>query len=143
MGTKFHAVFFLLLGALLVATPTYGQTFGQITGLITDTSGGVMVGAEVTVTNPHNGKAVTVTIKLVPANASIRIVKQEAIASRRGKIFGSDARVISGPEPPDKNAFQFCVPERQDSLAAIKGTYQFIEDQPQGFSHASIHFEQP
>ena len=53
MGTRFHGVFFLLLGALVVATPSYGQTFGQITGLITDSSGGVMVGAAVTVINPQ------------------------------------------------------------------------------------------
>jgi len=53
MGTRFHGVFLLLLGALFVATPTDGQTFGQITGLITDSSGGVMVGAAVTVTNPQ------------------------------------------------------------------------------------------
>ena len=53
MGTRFHAVFFFLLGALFVALPTYGQTFGQITGLITDSTGGVMVGAAVTVVNPQ------------------------------------------------------------------------------------------
>ena len=53
MGARFHGFFSLLLGALVLATPSYGQTFGQITGLITDTSGGVMVGAAVTVTNPQ------------------------------------------------------------------------------------------
>src|SRR5258708_34608015 len=53
MGTRFHAFFFLLVGALVVATPSYGQTFGQITGLVTDSSGGVMVGAAVTVINPQ------------------------------------------------------------------------------------------
>jgi hypothetical protein len=50
-----------LTGLLFVAvwlaftTPSSGQTFGQITGLVTDPSGAVVVGAPVTVTNPQTG----------------------------------------------------------------------------------------
>jgi hypothetical protein len=48
--------FLWIFGMLLcLASPSAGQTFGQITGLVTDTSGAVVVGASVTVTNPQTG----------------------------------------------------------------------------------------
>ena len=53
MRTGFAKIFFLLAVALVVATPSNGQTFGQITGLVTDSSGGVLVGAAVSVTHPQ------------------------------------------------------------------------------------------
>src|SRR5437588_1487858 len=40
---------------LLAALPSFAQTFGQITGIVTDTTGGVLVGATVTVTNTQTG----------------------------------------------------------------------------------------
>ena len=40
---------------LLPALPSLAQTFGQITGIVTDTTGGVLVGATVTVTNTQTG----------------------------------------------------------------------------------------
>jgi hypothetical protein len=43
----------VLVVALAVAMPSFGQTFGQITGLITDSTGGVVPNASVTVTNPQ------------------------------------------------------------------------------------------
>src|SRR5260370_546747 len=46
----------LILGVLLVAAlalPSFGQTFGQITGVVSDSSGSILVNAKVTVTNPQ------------------------------------------------------------------------------------------
>jgi hypothetical protein len=50
MRRTFHGV---LLLVVLLATPSvsFAQTFGQITGQVTDTSGAVLAGASVTVTN--------------------------------------------------------------------------------------------
>src|ERR1700730_1090736 len=53
MRMRIEGILFPLVAALAFATPSFGQTFGQITGLITDSSGGVLVGAAVTVTNPQ------------------------------------------------------------------------------------------
>jgi hypothetical protein len=39
--------------ATALALPTYGQTFGGITGVVMDSSGSVVVGAKVTVVNPQ------------------------------------------------------------------------------------------
>ena len=50
MRRVFDGIF--VLGLLLVSVaPASAQTFGQITGAVTDTSGAVLVGASVTVTN--------------------------------------------------------------------------------------------
>ena len=40
---------------VLLASIAYPQSFGQITGIVTDTTGGVLVGATVTVTNTQTG----------------------------------------------------------------------------------------
>ena len=53
MGTRIEGTLFLLSVGLALATPSFGQTFGQITGLVTDSSGGVVVGSAVTVTKPQ------------------------------------------------------------------------------------------
>src|SRR3954463_6978987 len=42
------------------AVPSSAQTFGQITGVVTDTSGGILPGASVTVTNTQTNAARTV-----------------------------------------------------------------------------------
>src|SRR5947209_18233048 len=49
----------VLAAGLAFAAPSNGQTFGQITGLVTDSSGGVVVGAAVTVTNPQTSQTRT------------------------------------------------------------------------------------
>jgi len=47
----------LVFGVLLLAaTPSFAQTFGQITGQVTDTSGAVLAGASVTVTNTQTNQ---------------------------------------------------------------------------------------
>src|SRR6266851_5253011 len=43
----------ILAGVTSLALPSFCQTFGEITGEVTDSSGGVAVGALVTVTNPQ------------------------------------------------------------------------------------------
>jgi hypothetical protein len=53
MCTRIARISFLLIAALAFATPSFSQTFGQITGIVTDPSGGVVVSATVTVTNPE------------------------------------------------------------------------------------------
>ncbi len=52
MRTRLGGIFALAAG-LAATLPLHGQTFGQITGLVTDSSGGVVVKAAVTVTNPQ------------------------------------------------------------------------------------------
>jgi Carboxypeptidase regulatory-like domain/TonB dependent receptor len=54
MRTTLGGIFAVFAG-LALALPCSGQTFGQITGLVTDASGGVVLGAAVTVTNPQTG----------------------------------------------------------------------------------------
>src|ERR1700757_3535057 len=39
--------------AVVLALPGFGQTFGEITGVVTDPSGAVVAQAAVTVTNPE------------------------------------------------------------------------------------------
>jgi hypothetical protein len=51
----------VLSTSLLLAVPraSLAQTFGQVTGMVTDSTGGVLVGATVTVTNTQTGAIVT------------------------------------------------------------------------------------
>src|SRR6267378_1763905 len=48
-------VVFSFLFLLAPALPTSAQTFGQITGIVTDSTGGVLPGSSVTVTNTETG----------------------------------------------------------------------------------------
>ena len=56
MGTKILGV---VVSLLLAADLASAQTFGQITGIVTDPSGGVLVGASITVTNTQTGASGT------------------------------------------------------------------------------------
>ena len=49
MRTIIQALALMLI--LVLAVPLAGQTFGEITGVVTDTTGGVLVGSAITVTN--------------------------------------------------------------------------------------------
>ena len=48
-----RGLFFILLGLLLLSAPSMAQTFGEITGVVADSSGAVVGGATVTITNPQ------------------------------------------------------------------------------------------
>src|SRR4030095_14391466 len=55
---RFFPLFFL--GVLLASAVTsFAQTFGKRGGMVTDATGGVLVGARVTVTNTQTGATVT------------------------------------------------------------------------------------
>ena len=56
MRRTFNWIFALII-FLAPATPSFAQTFGQITGQVTDASGGILVGASVTVTNTQTNQA--------------------------------------------------------------------------------------
>src|SRR5580700_3618396 len=56
----FIGFLFLILG-LALAQPSFGQTFGEITGVVTDSTGGVVVNATVTVVNPQTNATRTAT----------------------------------------------------------------------------------
>ncbi len=49
----------VVVAAVLSASPSFAQNFGQITGIVADTTGGVLVGATVTVTNTQTGALAT------------------------------------------------------------------------------------
>src|SRR6266581_2982157 len=53
MRSRIWQALFIAAVGFAFAIPSFGQNFGQITGLVTDSSGGVLVGAAVTVTNPQ------------------------------------------------------------------------------------------
>ena len=51
----------LLAFIVFAALPCFGQTFGEITGVVTDPSGALVVGAAVTVSNPATNLTRTAT----------------------------------------------------------------------------------
>src|SRR5881392_3432134 len=58
MRRSFSLIVFIGL-SFAFSGPSFAQTFGQITGMVTDTTGGVLVGATVTVGNTQTGATVT------------------------------------------------------------------------------------
>ena len=75
----------VLAVALAAATPSFCQTFGQITGLVTDATGGVVANASVTVTNPEtnftqtentNASGVYTFPNLLPGVYNVRVENQ-------------------------------------------------------------------
>jgi Carboxypeptidase regulatory-like domain len=57
MRVKFALCF---VASAMLVLPAFGQTFGEISGLITDTTGAVMPGVTITVTNPQTNFTRTV-----------------------------------------------------------------------------------
>ena len=85
----------VLAAGLGVALPSFGQTFGQITGLVTDSSGGVLVGAPVTVTNPQtsftrtentNSSGVYTFPNLLPGGYNVKVEMQGFQTSLRSGV---------------------------------------------------------
>ena len=77
--------FLILVIALALSLPAVGQTFGEITGAVTDGSGGVVVGATITVTNPQTNFTRQTTTNttgsynfpvLQPGSYSVRVENQ-------------------------------------------------------------------
>ena len=81
--------------AALAISPCSGQTFGQITGVVTDATGAVVVGATVTVTNPETSLTRTATTNdagnytvpsLLPGIYNVKTEKQGFQAESRSGI---------------------------------------------------------
>jgi hypothetical protein len=94
MRTKLGGIFVLAVG-LALTTPSFGQTFGQITGLVTDSTGGAVVHAAVTVTNPQtnftrtentNGAGVYNFLNLLPGVYNIKVEMQGFQAEIRNNV---------------------------------------------------------
>src|SRR5216683_2250982 len=58
MASKIRLV---CLSAVALAVPAFAQTFGGITGVVTDSSAAVVVGAAITLTNPQTNFRRTTT----------------------------------------------------------------------------------
>jgi hypothetical protein len=80
----FIGFLFLILG-LALAQPSFGQTFGEITGVVTDSTGGVVVNATVTVVNPQTNATRTATTNgsgnyafpaLLPGTYDVKVAAQ-------------------------------------------------------------------
>jgi len=78
----------LVLSLLLApAWPSFGQTFGQITGLVTDASGAILAGASVTVTSTQ-----TNATRTAQTNAAwLNFGKMAEGASRSPIVFAAVA----------------------------------------------------
>src|SRR5450759_243182 len=63
---------------------------------------------------PIPAKAVTSAFELVPAYAGIRMIEQKAVAPGDGHVFRCEPRIVSGAEPPDKDAVQFGITKCQN-----------------------------
>src|SRR6266852_1395034 len=54
-------VIYIVVAMLALSFPGFAQTVGQVTGLVTDPSGSIIVGATVTITNSQTNVARTTT----------------------------------------------------------------------------------
>src|ERR1700730_241105 len=85
--------------AVVLALPCFGQTVGEITGLVTDSSGGVVVSATVTVTNPQNNfrRSATTnadgTYSFQPLQPSVQNVREQASGFRTEIRTGVELQV--------------------------------------------------
>jgi hypothetical protein len=85
----------ILVLAIGLTLPCSGQTFGEITGEVSDSTGGVVVGATVTVTNPQTNftrKATTNSAgnysfpALLPGDYNVRA----ELLGFQAEVLGSD-----------------------------------------------------
>src|SRR5579871_3229329 len=101
-ASKRVALLLVLSGGLL---PVAGQTFGKITGAVTDASGAVIEGAAVNVRNTATGQVREVLTNqtgvydvpfLIPGNYVVRVEKQGFKSATRSDVLlqvGDVARV--------------------------------------------------
>ena len=83
------------------------------------------------------------SLQLIPANAGVGLVEQEAVAAIHGEIFRRKARIVPGAVSPDENAFNVGIAKGQDGLFAVEGANEFAQDEAQRFRHAAVHFQLP
>jgi hypothetical protein len=89
-------VLVVLLLASMLALPAFGQTFGQISGVVYDTSGAVMGGVMVIVTNPQTSFTRTTTTNDT-GNYSFPAL-QPGLYNVRAEIAGFQAEVRNSVE---------------------------------------------
>jgi hypothetical protein len=95
MRKTFDGILVLTL-LLAPALPLSAQTFGQITGIVADTSGGVLIGATVTVTNRQTG--VTATDQANRAGIYVFPNLLPGVYNVRAELQGFRSEVRSGVE---------------------------------------------
>ena len=95
MRTALMEIFALVAGLGLVL-PASGQTVGEITGVVTDASGGIVVGAAVTVTNPQTNFTRVYTTNT--AGVYNFPALQPGIYNVRAELQGFQPEVRSGVE---------------------------------------------
>src|SRR5579864_124211 len=95
MSTTLTGIFALAAG-LLLAGPVFSQTVGEITGVVTDASGGVVASATVTVTNPQTNftRAVTTNTSGVYNFPAL----QPGIYNIKAELQGFQTEVRNGVE---------------------------------------------
>lgn len=107
-------VLVVLISALLFCVPAHSQNTGRILGNVTDTSGGAIVGATVTVTDVQRGTARTLTTDtagayvapdLLPGNYTVRaeaagfkVAEHPGILLEVGKDFRVDVTLEPGEQ---------------------------------------------
>ena len=89
------AVLVVLVG-LALAPPSFGQTFGEITGVVTDPSGAIITGATLTVTNTQTNAARTATTN-VAGNYSFPALLP-GVYNVRAEMQGFQSELRSGVE---------------------------------------------
>ena len=87
---------FVLSVLLAPALPSFAQTFGQITGQVTDGSGGILVGTSVTVTNTQTGA--TRTTETNSAGSYVFPNLLPGVYNIRVDLQGFQSKVINGVE---------------------------------------------
>jgi hypothetical protein len=87
---------FALAAGLSLVPPASGQTVGEITGVVTDSSGGIIAGATVTVTNPQTNFTRAVTTNTA-GNYNFPAL-QPGVYNVRAELQGFQAEVRSGVE---------------------------------------------
>jgi len=93
MRTRLSAV--VVAVVILSASPSFAQNFGQITGIVADTTGGVLVGATVTVTNTQTGATATqqanssgiyVFPNLLPGIYNVKVEMDGFVGAARNRV---------------------------------------------------------